>query len=423
MRLVRYLLPCALALACMAVPSSAGAYVFWTTREGGGGAEADKVGRANSDGSDVNRALVDGSFEAVAADAGHIYFTSLPLGGGGEGGGDPVDVRTDLDGGERIEKLKLGNEGGIQAVDSEHVYWLDPQGVGRAKLDLSDPEPAYLTGLDGIGLRFTVYDGFLYWPVGELGVGCSIGRANLATKVVEPEWIPDCSGPEIEGPIGIAADSDGVFWDYLSANGQIGHASLLGGGVESDFIGGAKAFGGPMAIDGSELYWASDQGIGHAHLEDGGAAAVIDNGFIVGFEEEISGLAVNSAASAATPPGPPPPPTPPPMAGPTPAPTPGPAPLKTLPVPKLKLNAKAGTATLTLAVPGPGQVVLSGAGIKHLHKTAKAAGPVALLVRPTEATAKKLKRGGSAKVLATIAFTPTGGTPTSRVVKLKLKEN
>jgi hypothetical protein len=416
-RLVRYLLPCALALACMAVPPSAGAYVFWTTREGGG-AESDKVGRANADASNVNRALVDGSFEAVAADAGHIYFTSLALGGGGEGGGDPVDVRTDLDGGERIEKVKLGNEGGIQAVDAEHVYWLDPQGVGRAKLDLSDPEPGYLTGLDGIGLRFTIYGGFLYWPVEVLGTGCSIGRANLTTKVVEPEWIPECSAPEIEGPIGIAVDSNGVFWDYLSANGEIGHANLLGGDVESDFIGGTEAFGGPMAIDGSELYWASDQGIGHAHLEDGGSASVIDNRFIGGFEAGISGLAVNSASSP-SPPAPPPPPGP--GSGPGPTPTPGPAPLKTLPVPKLKLNAKNGTATLTLAVPGPGQVVLSGSGIKHLHKTAKAAGPVALLVRPTKATAKKLKRVGTAKVSPKVTFTPPAGDPSSRLVKVALK--
>jgi hypothetical protein len=171
----------ALALALLAVPTTAGAYVFWNTHDGSG-PEADKIGRANPDGSGINRALVDGSFRAIAADASHIYFTSLSPGGGGEGGGSLVDARTDLDGGERLEKLTLGNEGGIQAVDAEHVYWLSPSGLGRAKLDFSDPEPAYLVGLDGIGLRFTVYAGFVYWPVEELGVGCSIGRANLTTK-------------------------------------------------------------------------------------------------------------------------------------------------------------------------------------------------------------------------------------------------
>ena len=92
-----------------------------------------------------------------------------------------------------------------------------------------------------------------------------------------------------------------------------------------------------------------------------------------------------------------------------------------LPSPKLKLNAKAGTATLTLRVPGPGVVVLSGPGIKGLRKTAKAAGPLALVVRPTAKTAKKLKRDGKAKVIARIAFTPTGGTPHAVTKTLTLK--
>lgn len=421
MRLRHSLIPCVLALASMALPSSAGAYVFWTTGEGGG-AEA-KLGRANLDGSAVDRSLLGGYLGGIAADASHIYFTTLSPGGEGEGGGSPVDARTNLDGGERIEKLTLGNEGGVQAVDAEHVYWLGPTGLGRAKLDFSDPEPGYLTGLDGIGLRFTVYEGFLYWPIQHLGVGCSIGRANLTTKVVEPEWIPECSAPEIEGPIGIAVDSNGVFWDYLSADGQIGHANLLGGDVESDFIGGVKAFGGPIAIDGPDLYWASDEGIGHAHLENGGSASVIDNGFIGGFEAGISGLAVNSA-SAPPPPGPPPPapaPAPAPPPPPSPAPPPARIPFRSLPSPKLKLNAKAGTATLTLKVPGPGVVVLSGPAIKGLRKTAKAAGPLALVVRPTAKTAKKLTRDGRAKVTARIAFTPTGGAAEAVTKTLTLK--
>jgi hypothetical protein len=78
-------------------------------------------------------------------------------------------------------------------------------------------------------------------------------------------------------------------------------------------------------------------------------------------------------------------------------------------VPKLRLDVKAGTATLTPAVTGPGQVVLSGCGIKSLHKRARAASPVVLAVRPMKATAKKLKQVGTAKVSAAIAFTPTVG--------------
>ena len=133
-----------------------------------------------------------------------------------------------------------------------------------------------------------------------------------------------------------------------------------------------------------------------------------------------------NSASAAPALGPPPPLEPPsPRTGSATAPIPGSAagsiPLKSLPSPKLKLNTKAGTATLTLEVPGPGVVVLSGPGIKGLRKTAKAAGPLALVVRPTAKTAKKLKRDGKAKVIATVAFTPSGGTPHAETKTLTLK--
>jgi hypothetical protein len=59
-RFRRYLLACAVAVACMAVTDNAGAYVFWTTRDGGN-EEADKVRRANPDGCGVNRALLGDS--------------------------------------------------------------------------------------------------------------------------------------------------------------------------------------------------------------------------------------------------------------------------------------------------------------------------------------------------------------------------
>ena len=409
-------------LALLLLPASADAYVFWNTNGG-------TIGRADNDGADANQSFIAGAEGAapLAVDSTHLYYTTnqeSQMGGGNE------VARTDLDGGEAtlLPEGFFGQGGeGIGAVDGEHIYWLDSSGIGRAKLDGSDREPEFLEifGTPQFG-GIAIYGGFVYWTNYDGGFGDEIGRANLSSKVVEPQYIV-FEVPEAAGPRAIAVDAAGIFWTMEPAfdgkfAGHIAHAGF-GGTPTLDQIPGANAEpASGLAIEGSDLYWFDfEEGFGTslARAVVEGAGSSLDRHLVdhVGNGE----LAVNSAGPSATPPGPPPPPTPAPVAGPTPAPIPGPAPLKTLPVPKLKLNAKAGTATLTLAVPGPGQVVLSGTGIKRLHKTAKAAGPVALLVRPTKATAKKLKRGGSAKVSATVTFTPPAGDHSSRVVKVTLK--
>jgi hypothetical protein len=409
-------------LALLLLPASAGAYVYWNTNGGG------SIGRADNDGSGANQTFIAGAEGAapLAVDSGHLYYTTdqeSQMGGGNE------VARTDLDGGEAalLPEGFLGQGGeGIGAVDGEHIYWLDSSGIGRAKLDGSDREPEFLNSAGGPEAGgIAIYSGFVYWTNYEGGFGDEIGRANLSSKVVEPQYIV-FEVPEALGPRAIAVDAAGIFWTMEPAfdstfAGNIAHAGF-GGTATLDEIPGVSADAASgLAIEGSDLYWFDfEEGFGTslAHAVIAGSGSSVNRHLVnhVG----NGWLAVNSAGPSA-PPGPPPPPGP--GAGPGPSPTPAPAPLKTLPVPKLKLNAKAGTATLTLTVPGPGQVVLSGTGIKHLHKTAKAAGPVALLVQPTKATAKKLKRGGSDKVSAKVTFTPSAGDPSSRVVKVTLKLN
>ena len=88
----------------------------------------------------------------------------------------------------------------------------------------------------------------------------------------------------------------------------------------------------------------------------------------------------------------------------------------------MKLNRKTGSATLTVVAPGPGKLALSGAGVRSVRKTVKAAGAVALTVRPTAKTAAKLKDTGTARVTVKLTFTPPTGGADDRVVKLKLRE-
>ncbi|HEY1284501.1 MAG TPA: PKD domain-containing protein [Solirubrobacterales bacterium] len=81
---------------------------------------------------------------------------------------------------------------------------------------------------------------------------------------------------------------------------------------------------------------------------------------------------------------------------------------------KLKRNKRKGLATLTVEVPGPGTLVLTGPGAKRARKVAKAAGAVALPVKPNKGSLKKLRRGRKVRVRVTVEFSPTGGSPARR---------
>jgi hypothetical protein len=430
----RLLLPLALAVVLLALPSSAGAYVFWTGGPTGELGYYDVVQRVDPDGTGLVPSVADDvTYPTIVANANYIFFQSQVIEGPGpEELGVTIWIRTNLDGGERVDLPGIPFNTSAIAVDEEHIYWTEPEGVNgygisRANLDGSDPQIDYLPALDGLGQYFAVYDGYVYWTYRS---GDRIGRASLATKAIEPEFIPEFSGSDIpEEPLGIAVDSQGIFWTYFETEGEIGHAGLGGGAATLGFIGpAAEARGGAIAINGSDLYWFTGFSIAHAQLV-GGGASIVDRHFVDDPGETIlGGLAVNAATS---PPVPPPPP--PPGLSPTPSGTgssagQGAAPGSTrhpagkaLPAPKLKLNAGTGTATLTLAVPGPGRVVLSGPGIRRLQRTAKAAGPLTLTVRPSAKTAARLKRDGKARVVAKLSFTPSAGAPSARSVGLTLR--
>jgi hypothetical protein len=414
----RLVLPLVLVLAVLVLPQTAGAYVFWTSPTGA-------IGRIGNDGTDPRPTLIPGGAETapIAVDADHLYYTA----GEDEAGGALI-ARTDLGGaaGTLLPEGALGfTASGIGAVDSEHIYWADNTGIGRAKLDGSDQEPEFIptAAAPEIG-GIAVYNGFVYWTYYNGGFGNLIGRANLSTKAVDETFI---ELTEEFGPRAIAVDADGIYWVWEGVGGSeglIGHVGLGGGSAVLDAIPGIHAVPMALAITGSDLYWinfqeGSGDSLAHADLE--GAASTVDLHFVSPVGPGYL------AANAVTAP-PPPPPPPPPASGP-PATTntsagPGsgsPAAPPRLPVPKLKLNHKTGTATLTLVVPGSGEVVLSGAGLKPLRRPATASGPVTLTVRPTAKTAGRLRRTGKAKLAAKVTFTPSSGSPSSRVVDLTLR--
>jgi phosphodiesterase/alkaline phosphatase D-like protein len=66
---------------------------------------------------------------------------------------------------------------------------------------------------------------------------------------------------------------------------------------------------------------------------------------------------------------------------------------------------------LKVTVPGAGTLVATGKNLVKANGSAKAAGPVTLKLKLTNAGKKALKKKGKLKVKVTIVFTPTGGSP------------
>ena len=91
-----------------------------------------------------------------------------------------------------------------------------------------------------------------------------------------------------------------------------------------------------------------------------------------------------------------------------------------------KLNEKKGIARLPATVPGPGELALSGNGVKAagavVAKAVTAPGAVQLLIKATGKKQRKLNETGKVTVKPRVTYTPTGGDPSARSRKVKLKK-
>jgi hypothetical protein len=91
-------------------------------------------------------------------------------------------------------------------------------------------------------------------------------------------------------------------------------------------------------------------------------------------------------------------------------------------------NKKKGTATLTVNVPNPGELTGSGKGVKAagagavISKTVTAPGAATLVIKAKGKKRKTLNETGKVKLKPKITYTPTGGDPSTRSRKLKLKK-
>ena len=80
-----------------------------------------------------------------------------------------------------------------------------------------------------------------------------------------------------------------------------------------------------------------------------------------------------------------------------------------------------GRATQVVTVPSAGTITLAGNGVKPQTVPAAAASSVDVLIKATGTKKQKLKRKGKVKVDAAFTFAPTGGTPSTQTITVKLK--
>jgi virginiamycin B lyase len=264
--------------------------IFWGT--------SGALGRANRDGTNVNKTFMTGVSTplAIATDSNYIYWVSS---------GSTIS-RANLDGTGLIANFITGAEdaSGI-AVNGTHIYWsnyganehLPPYGtIGRANLDGTDVNQSLMTGIiNPVGLA--VDANYLYYSQSwnTQFFNGKIGRAGLDGLNANPNFID--IGNYNAGDVEV--DAGYIYWsNNYSLWGSpmtIGRANVDGSNVNSSFI---QTIGNPwgVAVDSGYVYWTmsipfiSNMTIGRASLDGSG----INNSFITGLFHP-TGLALGNS--------------------------------------------------------------------------------------------------------------------------------
>jgi len=257
-------LPLALAL-------SAEAYVYWAANAGTRARDG-MIGRANLDGTGVDRSFITGvpGASGVAVTPSHIYWTNH---WGGKIG------RANLDG-TGVNPRFIGDLAGETwglAVDAEHLYWTsrswttDDGTIGRANLDGTGVDRSFITGVGGpYGVAVTA--SHIYWAHDYRTVAKgAIGRANLDGSGVDPSFLTARA-------LDVAVDAAHLYWTgvycpftFGSCEDSIGRANLDGSGVDPALISGIRA---PSGIHGPELHRRSRF---HPPVLDGGRGGRLEH--------------------------------------------------------------------------------------------------------------------------------------------------
>ena len=265
-------------LVCGWVPRIARADLYWV-----GGPRADRIGRANIAGTEVDPSFIVGLRDVgtLAVDRRYLYWTS----------GTTIG-RANLRGGaiERAFVSGLGALNGV-AVAGRYVYWLSDQdpacggnpGFGRVRLNGTGllrgfvcsaggaPAIADTPYVNGLG----VAGDYLYWS----WIG-GIGRLDVKRRTYDSQFI---ILPPSYTAAGVTAAGDYIYWGSYDLGPLIGRANLEGRKVDTTFIEGLAGNIAPE-VSGFEqsLYFSNDYG-SIATIARSTLSGIVEWDFITGF--------------------------------------------------------------------------------------------------------------------------------------------
>lgn len=287
--------PMLLALVLLAVLAPvARADIYWGDREFPG--EVDSYfGHARLDGSEVNSKFLPAGKEVedggIAADANYLY-AAFPNNGQGSIG------RARLNGTEATptfiygpDKTPIDDVDGI-AVNAHYVFWSEggegePDAIGRGPITGGEGEPDFITFPDQekeAPQTIALQGEYLYW----ISADDAIGRANVNTKEVDPEFVPaeeDKKSTLGDDPEAIAVDSGHIYWRDFAENEElkqitanIGRANIDGTEPEKEWMSNVEeGLGFPqqgLAVDANHIYWSTNSTetstIARADIDGGG---------------------------------------------------------------------------------------------------------------------------------------------------------
>ena len=210
------------------------------------------------------------TYGASRADA-YVYYADE-----GVGGKNGTIGRAENDGSHPdLHFIAAGHPRNL-AVDDAHIYWANPQSIGRANLDGTDPDPDFIKTPSSFAADLAINSGHIYWtelpilsgalqPVRSTGI--PIGRANLDGSGVERSFLA------VSGLAAIAADDTHL---YLRESGfsstQIDQIvrTNLDGGDRAVVVDVSHNSGAHIAVDAAHVYWsdAENHQISRAGLDD-----------------------------------------------------------------------------------------------------------------------------------------------------------
>src|SRR3954467_2758394 len=124
-------------------------------------------------------------------------------------------------------------------ANANFVYWASggQTTIGRAKLNGSAVNNAFITGLSNVG-GVAVDSKYIYWTQGT-GATSSIGRANLDGSGANPNFISHAAGVQdfdaLPAHGGSPVNSSSIFWNNTES-GTIGKANLDGSSTTGNLV-------------------------------------------------------------------------------------------------------------------------------------------------------------------------------------------